>query len=42
MLSVGESIADENTPQPDVGWKIAEIETYVRDWLDQLTNASAM
>ncbi|MGQ0578549.1 MAG: RNA polymerase sigma factor RpoS [Betaproteobacteria bacterium] len=36
MLSVGESIADENTPQPDSGLESAEIETYVREWLNQL------
>ena len=36
MLSVGESIADENTPQPDIGLENAEIETYVREWLNQL------
>ena len=36
MLSVGESIADENTPQPDIRLENAEIETYVREWLSQL------
>jgi RNA polymerase nonessential primary-like sigma factor len=36
MLSVGESIADENTPQPDIRLENAEIETYVREWLNQL------
>jgi len=36
MLSVGESIADENTPQPDIRLENAEIETYVREWLGQL------
>ena len=36
MLSVGESIADENTPQPDIRLENAEIETHVREWLDQL------
>ena len=36
MLSVGESIADENTPQPDIKLENAEIETYVREWLGQL------
>jgi RNA polymerase nonessential primary-like sigma factor len=36
LLSVGESIADENTPQPDIRLENAEIETYVREWLDQL------
>jgi len=36
LLSVGESIADENTPQPDIRLENAEIETYVREWLNQL------
>jgi RNA polymerase nonessential primary-like sigma factor len=36
MLSVGESIADENTPQPDIRLENAEIEIYVREWLNQL------
>jgi RNA polymerase nonessential primary-like sigma factor len=36
LLSVGESIADENTPQPDIKLENAEIETYVREWLNQL------
>jgi RNA polymerase nonessential primary-like sigma factor len=36
MLSVGESIADENTPQPDMRLENAEVETYVREWLDRL------
>ena len=36
MLSVGESIADENTPQPDIGLEDAEIGTHVREWLNQL------
>jgi RNA polymerase nonessential primary-like sigma factor len=36
MLSVGESIADENTPQPDIRLENSEIETYVREWLGQL------
>jgi RNA polymerase nonessential primary-like sigma factor len=36
MLSVGESIADESTPQPDIRLENAEIETYVREWLKQL------
>ena len=36
MLSVGESIADENTPQPDIRLENAEIETHVREWLGQL------
>ena len=36
LLSVGESIADENTPLPDIRLENAEIEDYVREWLDQL------
>ncbi len=36
MLSVGESIADENTPQPDIRLENAEVETHVREWLNQL------
>ena len=36
MLSVGESIADETTPQPDIRLENAEIEIYVREWLNQL------
>jgi RNA polymerase nonessential primary-like sigma factor len=36
MLSVGESIADDNTLQPDIRLENAEIETYVREWLGQL------
>jgi len=36
MLSVGESIADENTPQPDIRLENADIENYVREWLNQL------
>ena len=36
MLSVGESIADENSPQPDIRLENSEIETYVREWLGQL------
>src|SRR5258705_12611387 len=34
MLSIGESIADENTPQPDIRLENAEIEIYVREWLN--------
>lgn len=37
MLSVGESIADENTPLPDIRLENAEIQDYVREWLDQLS-----
>ncbi len=36
MLSVGESIADENTLQPDMRLENEEIEIYVREWLNQL------
>lgn len=37
MLSIGESIADENTPGPDVRLENLEIENYVHEWLSQLT-----
>jgi RNA polymerase nonessential primary-like sigma factor len=36
LLSVGESIADENTLPPDIRLENAEIETRVHEWLDQL------
>jgi RNA polymerase nonessential primary-like sigma factor len=36
MLSVGESIADENTPTPDIRLENIEIEHHVHEWLDQL------
>ena len=36
MLSVGESIADENTLPPDIRLENIEIEHYVHEWLDQL------
>jgi RNA polymerase nonessential primary-like sigma factor len=36
MLSVGESIADENTPGPDSLLENEEIAEYVRTWLGQL------
>ncbi|HEV8645827.1 MAG TPA: RNA polymerase sigma factor RpoS [Burkholderiales bacterium] len=36
MLSVGESIADETTQQPDIRLENAEIEAHVREWLNQL------
>lgn len=36
LLSVGESIADEKTPLPDVYLENAEIERRVHDWLEQL------
>ena len=35
-MSIGESIADENTLPPDVCLENAEIERRVQDWLDQL------
>jgi RNA polymerase nonessential primary-like sigma factor len=37
MLSVGESIADENTPGPDALLENEEIAEYVRIWLGQLS-----
>ena len=37
MLSVGESIADENTLPPDIRLENIEIEHYVHEWLDQLS-----
>ncbi|HEX7952718.1 MAG TPA: RNA polymerase sigma factor RpoS [Burkholderiales bacterium] len=36
MLSVGESIADESNPAPDIRLEIIETEVHVRAWLDQL------
>jgi RNA polymerase nonessential primary-like sigma factor len=36
MLSVGESIPDENTLPPDIRLENAEIERHVHDWLDEL------
>ena len=36
LLSVGESIADENTLPPDIRLENAEIETRVHQWLEQL------
>lgn len=36
MLSVGESIADENTLAPDIRLENIEIEHFVHEWLDQL------
>lgn len=36
LLSVGESIADENSLPPDIRLENAEIETRVHEWLDQL------
>jgi len=37
-LSVGESIADENSEQPDEMLLSAEVEHYVRLWIDELPN----
>lgn len=37
MLSIGESIADESTPAPDVRLENEEIAGYVRQWLSQLS-----
>jgi len=36
MLSVGESIADENSLPPDITLENIEIEHHVHEWLDQL------
>jgi RNA polymerase nonessential primary-like sigma factor len=38
MLSIGESIADEQNPGPDIRIEQAEIQNYVQDWLAQLTD----
>jgi RNA polymerase nonessential primary-like sigma factor len=38
MLSIGESIADENRPGPDACMEQAEIQRYVQEWLAQLTD----
>ncbi len=38
MLSVGESIADETTPTPDLRLENAEIARFVQDWLKQLSD----
>ncbi|HKB83587.1 MAG TPA: RNA polymerase sigma factor RpoS [Burkholderiales bacterium] len=37
MLSIGESIADENTPPPDIRLENIEIDHHVHEWLDQLS-----
>jgi RNA polymerase nonessential primary-like sigma factor len=37
MLSIGESIADENTPAPDARLENEEIAHHVREWLSQLS-----
>ncbi len=37
MLSVGESIADENAPTPDIRLENEEIAHYVTEWLGQLS-----
>ncbi|MEW6677883.1 MAG: RNA polymerase sigma factor RpoS [Pseudomonadota bacterium] len=35
-LSVGEAIADEHSEQPEDMLQLAEVEQYVREWLDEL------
>ena len=37
LLSIGESLADENCVPPDVRLESNEIEAHVHDWIDQLT-----
>jgi len=37
MLSIGESIADDQNPGPDIRIEQAEIQNYVREWLAQLS-----
>ena len=37
LLSIGETIADENTPGPDVRLENIETENYVHEWLSQLS-----
>jgi len=37
MLSVGESLADENSPPPDLRLELAEMQAQVHRWLDQLS-----
>jgi RNA polymerase nonessential primary-like sigma factor len=37
MLSIGESIADEQNPGPEIRIEQAEIQVYVHEWLCQLT-----
>jgi RNA polymerase nonessential primary-like sigma factor len=37
LLSVGESIADENTPSPDLRMETEEISQFVQEWLKQLS-----
>jgi RNA polymerase nonessential primary-like sigma factor len=38
LLSVGESLADESSPPPDVQLAHLEIEERMRDWLEQLSD----
>lgn len=38
MLSIGESIADDQNPGPDMRIEQAEIQSYVQDWLAQLSD----
>jgi RNA polymerase nonessential primary-like sigma factor len=42
MLSIGESIPDEQNDGPDVLLQIAEVESYVQDWLRQLNDKQRM
>lgn len=37
MLSIGESIADDQNPGPDIRIEQAEVQAYVQEWLSQLT-----
>ena len=38
MLSIGESISDEQTVNPEAGLQTHEIESLVKQWLEQLNN----
>ncbi|HSO06157.1 MAG TPA: RNA polymerase sigma factor RpoS [Pelomicrobium sp.] len=38
MLSIGESIPDDNNPTPDLRLEQVQIETCIRDWLSQLSD----
>jgi RNA polymerase nonessential primary-like sigma factor len=37
-LSIGEAIADENSEQPEQMLQNAEVEHYVHEWLDELSD----
>jgi len=37
MLSIGESIADDQNPGPDIRIEQAEVQAYVQEWLSQLS-----